>query len=296
MMSVLRKASAAAAVLALASAAAVAQEAPSPAQDPANWRQADPENLLRMSVKGQNIFIELRPDFAPNHVAQVKTITRAGHYDGTAFHRVIDRLMVQGGEVTTVHQLDKPYPVLDAEFTFRRDPATAPMVRVGEKAGMVAYGYLKGAIVESRAPGIAALMADSSVESWALHCPGVASMARATSVNSADTQFFLTRYTNHDWDTVYTIWGHVLSGLDVVRGIKAGKDEDNGQLPVDQADRLSTAVIVADLPPEKRPIVYVQRADGPKFQEALAALDLASISDPCELPSVSVQVEAPKID
>jgi len=59
---------------------------------------ADPENTLYMDLTYGRVVIELRPDLAPKHVAQIKKLTRAGFYDGLVFHRVIDGFMVQGGD------------------------------------------------------------------------------------------------------------------------------------------------------------------------------------------------------
>ncbi|MEQ8698492.1 MAG: peptidylprolyl isomerase, partial [Bauldia litoralis] len=50
----------------------------------------DPENTLIMQLEDGEVTIRLRPDLAPNHVAQIKTLTRRGFYDATPFHRVID--------------------------------------------------------------------------------------------------------------------------------------------------------------------------------------------------------------
>ncbi len=36
-----------------------------PADDPANWRKVDPENLLQFTINKQEVLIELRPDIAP---------------------------------------------------------------------------------------------------------------------------------------------------------------------------------------------------------------------------------------
>ena len=63
----------AAAVAASVTAAAAAWAGP--ADDPANWRKVDPENLLMLTIKRQEVLIELRPDFAPKHVEQVKKTT-----------------------------------------------------------------------------------------------------------------------------------------------------------------------------------------------------------------------------
>ena len=37
------------------------------------------------------------PDAAPNHVARIKELVRAGFYNGLKFHRVIDGFMAQTG-------------------------------------------------------------------------------------------------------------------------------------------------------------------------------------------------------
>ncbi len=59
---------------------------------------ADLENTLYMDLKDGRVVIEMRPDLAPKHVAQIKRLTRKGFYDGLVFHRVIDGFMVQGGD------------------------------------------------------------------------------------------------------------------------------------------------------------------------------------------------------
>jgi len=59
---------------------------------------ADLENTLYLDLKDGRVVIEMRPDLAPKHVEQIKSLTRKGFYDGTVFHRVIEGFMVQGGD------------------------------------------------------------------------------------------------------------------------------------------------------------------------------------------------------
>ena len=59
---------------------------------------ADKENTLYIDLKDGRVVIEMRPDLAPKHVAQIKKLARAGKYDGVVFHRVITGFMAQTGD------------------------------------------------------------------------------------------------------------------------------------------------------------------------------------------------------
>jgi len=59
---------------------------------------ADLENTLYLDAPTGRVTIELRPDLAPNHVARIKELTRAGFYNGLKFHRVIEGFMAQTGD------------------------------------------------------------------------------------------------------------------------------------------------------------------------------------------------------
>jgi peptidylprolyl isomerase len=57
----------------------------------------DPENTLLLNTSKGPVVIEMRPDLAPGHVAQIKALARKGFYNGLKFHRVIDGFMAQTG-------------------------------------------------------------------------------------------------------------------------------------------------------------------------------------------------------
>ena len=57
----------------------------------------DPENTLLLETSKGPVVIEMRPDLAPDHVAQIKKLARQGFYDGLKFHRVIEGFMAQTG-------------------------------------------------------------------------------------------------------------------------------------------------------------------------------------------------------
>ncbi len=84
---------------------------------PAQAQKLDPENTLYLDLKDGRVVIQLRPDLAPKHVAQIKKLTRAGFYDGLTFHRVIDGFMAQTGDPTGTGMGGSDEPDLPAEFS-----------------------------------------------------------------------------------------------------------------------------------------------------------------------------------
>ncbi|MEL6324774.1 MAG: peptidylprolyl isomerase, partial [Pseudomonadota bacterium] len=228
------------------------------------------------------IMIEAFPEIAPKHVAQFMAIVRSGDYDGTAFHRVIDDFMAQGGDVFALHGRDSGLPNIEAEFTFRRDPVEMPFNLIGDPTKSK-DGYYLGAPMRTQSRFLAELNNDGRVESHIPHCQGVVSTARlGNDENSANAQFFLMRATSPHLDRQYSPWGRIVHGQDVVQSIKTGE-------PVANPDILTKALVVGDQPEEERPRVWVQRTDGPKFQELLAAYE--DDQKVCDLPAVPAVVE-----
>jgi peptidylprolyl isomerase len=88
-----------------------------PAATPSPLPALTPENtwVLDLSTGGR-VLVQLRPDKAPGHVERIKTLTRAGFYNGLMFHRVIDGFMAQGGDPQGTGQGGSPLPDLKAEF------------------------------------------------------------------------------------------------------------------------------------------------------------------------------------
>ncbi|MGX7952510.1 peptidylprolyl isomerase [Tsuneonella sp. HG249] len=131
---------AAGALAALALAPAVAQDTPAeaaPASEPAPVTEAAPaapvaprvyepvnfdqtqdlENILYLDLSnGRRVAIRLMPNWAPDHIERIKTLTRAGFYDGVKFHRVIEGFMAQTGDPTGTGQGGSELPDLNAEF------------------------------------------------------------------------------------------------------------------------------------------------------------------------------------
>jgi peptidylprolyl isomerase len=78
---------------------------------------ADLDNIWVLDLSnGQRVKIRLQADWAPSHVERIKTLTRAGFYNGVVFHRVIEGFMAQGGDPTGTGQGGSELPDLKAEF------------------------------------------------------------------------------------------------------------------------------------------------------------------------------------
>lgn len=170
----------------------------------------DPENILVLEIAGGTsgqVEILLRPDIAPLHVARIKELTRSGQYDGVAFHRVIDGFMAQTGDVQ--YGRADTYDVNSA-----------------------GYG---GSDMDNVPAEISDLAFDT----------GVVGMARGRPLDSANSQFFimLTRYPS--LDGIYTVFGRVIAGMDIVHGIKRGDQGENGKV-LENPDYVLRAWIKAD--------------------------------------------------
>ena len=72
------------------------------------------------------------------------------------------------------------------------------------------------------------------------HVRGTASMARASSPNSANSQFFICFDDAHFLDGQYTVWGKVIEGMENVDKIKRGE-------PVRDPDKMVSVKVAADV-------------------------------------------------
>lgn len=270
---------AAASVLMLAAGATSAQEA-APAVAPlapvtANeWRAVPAENLLVIDTSKGRILVELAPEIAPGHVERIRLLAGKGFFDGLLWHRVIDQFMAQTGDPLGTGEGQSFHPDLKAEFTFRRDGQT-PFTPVAAPAGAV-LGFLHSMPIQTQPDAFMATTADHKVHAWGLYCPGVAGMARDEAPDSANSQFFLMRQPYPSLDKRYTIWGRVISGLDVVRALKFSPNPDG---IVTDPDRMTRVRVASDLPEAERPTARVLDTTSPQFRALAEAARQAKGAD-----------------
>jgi peptidyl-prolyl cis-trans isomerase A (cyclophilin A) len=188
--------------------------------------QAQAEEVARVKITTSEgeIVAELYPAKAPKTVANFLQYVKDKHYDGTVFHRVISSFMVQGGG-------------FDAKYNERK--TRPPVVHEGR---------------ESLAAGLKNQI-------------GTLAMARTNDPQSATAQFFINvtdnafldptpipegdpvkrfEFQGRVYDNVpranllnapqlfgYTVFGKVVSGMDVVQKIKSAPTGAGGPFPSD---------------------------------------------------------------
>ncbi|NTW64042.1 MAG: peptidylprolyl isomerase [Chlorobiaceae bacterium] len=79
------------------------------------------------------------------------------------------------------------------------------------------------------------------------HIRGTVSMARTSDPNSADSQFFICFSPAPFLDGKYTVWGHVVSGMEFVDKINAGSQNNNGA--VSNPTRIVQMKVASDVTP-----------------------------------------------
>jgi peptidylprolyl isomerase len=99
-------------VAALLIGAAPAKKLPTPtdivdAAPASAWKTIPADNLLVMDLaNGGRVVIQLAPEFAPVHVANIKALARGHYWDGATVYRVQDNYVAQWG----LNESDKPWP------------------------------------------------------------------------------------------------------------------------------------------------------------------------------------------
>jgi peptidyl-prolyl cis-trans isomerase B (cyclophilin B) len=146
-----------------------------------------------LKTSAGTIRLELYPAKAPKTVENFLQYAKDGHFNGTIFHRVIDNFMIQGGG------FDK---------SFKQKPTRDPIPNEAKNG-------LKNDL-------------------------GTIAMARTSAPHSATAQFFINGKNNDFLNAAsaqdgwgYTVFGKVVSGMDVVMKISKSPIGSGGPFPTD---------------------------------------------------------------
>lgn len=170
----------------------------------------DPIEATISTARG-DIVVELFPNVAPGTVDNFVTLAEEGLYEGTTFHRIIKDFMIQGGDPNSKDE------------DLSNDGQGGPGYVFNDEINPHALGLSIAAITSLEAEGY----------EYALDIPSlpvdVGMLVMANSgPNTNGSQFFIvTESSQAHLNGKHTVFGEVVSGMDVVRAIAAVEiDED----------------------------------------------------------------------
>ena len=165
------------------------------------------QKVAVISTKFGDMVVEFFPDVAPKHVENFQILVEEGYYNGTTFHRVIPGFMIQGG-----------------------DPNSKDLDRMNDGTG-------------GRAGKFFGIGRDNDPESWTVpaefndtpHQRGTLSMASSQNIDSGSSQFFICHDNAPFLDGQYTVFGQLISGIEVVDQI-VNSERDPRDNPLDRVE------------------------------------------------------------
>jgi peptidyl-prolyl cis-trans isomerase A (cyclophilin A) len=99
---------------------------------------------VRLATSAGDIVLELDAEKAPKTVANFVMYVKAGHYDGTVFHRVIETFMIQGGgyKADLSERPTKPPIPLESRNGLSNVRGTVAMARTGDPNSATAQFFV----------------------------------------------------------------------------------------------------------------------------------------------------------
>lgn len=183
--------------------------AESPAVNQSNQSQPNQTNLnivkATITTAKGDIVLELYSNVAPKTVENFVKLAKSGFYNGTKFHRVVPGFVIQGGD----------------PLSKTNDPRTGsggPGYQFGDEINPRALGVPEDQIQALEASGY---KYDFSLPSMSVDV-GTIAMANA-GPNTNGSQFFIvTDAPQPHLNGKHTVFGKVVSGMDVVHKIEQG--------------------------------------------------------------------------
>lgn len=263
------------AVIAPAAAQDAAQTKPRSAQEiidaaPASaWRTLDPANTLYMELPSGRVIIELAPGFAPEHVANIRTMATGGFWDGLTIYRSQDNFVVQFGDAEGEEAgKAKPYPAgtklhLPAEFT-RSDRGVA-FDRLPDVDGWAPQvGFADGFPV-ARNPDTGKL--------WITHCYGVVGAGRNNPPDSSigAELYVVIGQAPRALDHQLTVVGRVVQGMELLSVIPRGPAPMGFYPDPAQRTPILSIKLASEVPVAQRTPLQLLRTDSQAFLDATEA-------------------------
>jgi peptidylprolyl isomerase len=262
--------------LLLATACAAAPSMPAPPAYPtppvqeildaspkSDWRLLDPGNTVYMDfpakpgMAGGRVIIELAPVFAPNHVANVKALSREGYFVNGAVTRVQDNFVAQWAQAADPEREPRTgKKTLPAEFFIPHAAAPNFTALPDPDTYKDIVGFVDGFPV-----------ARDATTQWIAHCYGTVGVGRENDENSGGgTELYaIIGQSPRNLDRQLTILGRVVQGMEILSALPRGTGAAGFYTSPDQYVRYADIKIAADLPEAQRTPLEVLRTESATF-------------------------------
>lgn len=232
------------------------------------WRTPDPESLLYMQVGTGVVVIELAPDFAPAHVANIRTLAREHFWDGTSVYRAQDNFVVQFGDADAdepgkAKSMGSAKSRLPAEF--HRESKGLPFDRVPDVDGWAPETGFSAGFPAARDP--------KTGRTWLTHCYGVVGAGRGNAEDSSTgTELYVViGQSPRQLDDNITVVGRVLQGMEILSAIPRGPGPAGFYEDASERTPIRVVRLASEVPEAVRIPLQVLRTDTEVFRNSLEA-------------------------
>jgi peptidylprolyl isomerase len=235
----------------------------------ADWRTPDPARVLYLDLPSGRVIIELAPDFAPKHVANLQALVRERYFDGLAILRSQDNFVVQWGDPNaedekTRKSVGTAQRMLPAEFERAIDPGLA-FTALPDRDGYAPEVGFSGSFPSGR---------DTAAgKAWLAHCYGTLGVGRDTGADSGGgTELYVvTGHAPRQLDRNITVVGRVLKGMELLSTLPRGTAPLGFYEKPEQRTPIKSIRLAADVPESERVALQVMRTDTASFQRLVEA-------------------------
>ena len=234
---------------------------------PADWRPLNPENTLYLELAAGRVVIELAPAFAPNHVANVKTLAREHYYDGLAIIRVQDNYVVQWADPNAekpelARKIQHARATLPAEFERPLDP-NLPFTPLPDKDVYAPEVGFSGGFPVARDP--------QTGKMWLVHCYGMVGAGRDNAPDSGGgTELYaVIGHAPRQLDRNVTLLGRVVQGMELLSALPRGPAPMGFYEKPEQYVPIKSIRVAADVPESERSHLEIMRTDTQTFRDLI---------------------------
>ncbi len=223
-----------------------------------DWRPLDLENTLYVELPTGRVVIELAPRFAPLHVSNIKTLTRAGYFDGLSIIREQDNYVAQWGDPENCHPLPAGIGKVKAEFDSSLPPHM-PFTRLPDgDVYAPEVGFSEGLPV-ARSGALHKI--------WLAHCYGMVGVGRDLDPESGSgaEMYVVIGHAPRHLDRNVALVGRVIKGIELLSSLPRGSAEMGFYTQNEKPLPIQSIRVAADVPAAQRSNLQVIRTDTPTF-------------------------------